>query len=640
VNALADSNIRALDWIGFLRRYGPVPQNENMYDEFIRRSAARAGVEPLHFDHPARAEVLKCFGGSAPISVVLTGTAGDGKTHLCRQVWEEVGGDAQAWQSASPYLSTTIDSSGGGAGARTLHIIRDLSAWAPQRGAEWDSEREAVLQRFSATVFGHGTDGAGGGANGTADHTADLFLIAANDGQLIESWHRLGATPGVLRAREHLETLLVEDQQQLPGASLQFFNLSRGSSAALFDRAVAAFLGHSGWDECRRLSAGVGAFYGPDCPIRRNVELLASPLVQARLRALLALCDYSCVHIPIRQILLLLTNAVLGHPGVKDRLMRAADVPKVVREGTAARASLYSNIFGGNLTDTRRESTLVFEALDRFGIGHETTNRVDNILIYGQADETVRPYFDRFMAADPFYGADPSFRAAQREYVEGADEDDQRSAAFLRALVAQRRGLFFKIPDEEAEDLRLWELTVFRFAGEYLERVVGALNAGRRVDRPVVSRLVKGLNRVFTGMLLANDRDLLLATSIAFSHGRVSRLLEERISVEPRLGERVDVVAADGAPTLEVTLDPTRVCHLPLHLTRYEFLSRVAEGALPSSFSKECYEDILAFKSRVLTALGERRRASGEERSALAFQVLEVDEGGKAAVLDLEVLGV
>ncbi|TIU70545.1 MAG: hypothetical protein E5W13_27785 [Mesorhizobium sp.] len=28
---------------------------------------------------------------------------------------------------------------------------------------------------------------------------------------------------------------------------------------------------------------------------------------------------------------------------------------------------------------------------------------------------------------------------------------------------------------------------------------------------------------------------------------------------------------------------------------------RVAHGALPSSFSKECYEDIISFKTRVLS---------------------------------------
>ena len=148
---------QARNWIRFLRQYGPVPQNENMYDEFIRRSADRAGVAPLHFEHPAAEGVLEALVGANPVSVVLTGTAGDGKTHLCRRVWEEIGGDPVEWQSPSPYLSTPLPRQGeSDAGARTLHIVRDLSAWAPQRGVAWDPERERLLQRFSASIFADG----------------------------------------------------------------------------------------------------------------------------------------------------------------------------------------------------------------------------------------------------------------------------------------------------------------------------------------------------------------------------------------------------------------------------------------------------------------------------------------------------
>jgi hypothetical protein len=481
---------RASAWIKFLRQYGPIPQNENMYDESIRRSARRAGVDPLLFEHPVDTAVLEAIRSPEPTSVILTGTAGDGKTHICRRVWEEVGGDVSVWNADVTYLSTELPRLDTQSGPRRLHVITDLSAWAPQRGAKWASDKENLLQRFSASAFPEvSTDRTG--VDEPAD--TDIFLIAANDGQLIESWHRLQATPAVLHARELMETMLVEDRKELPGGRLRFLNLSRSPSATLFERAVQAFVSHPAWESCRSLNAGPGEFFGPGCPIRHNLELLENPLLQARLTALFHLCDYSRIHIPIRQILLLLVNALLGHQDVRlvrDRLMRAEDVPNVIREGAVAKANLYSNIFGGNLTDSRRESTLIFDAFDRFGIGYETSNRIDNILIYGEADDTLRDYFDRFMAADEFYGADPTFRAAQREYIEGADEDEQRSADFLSALVAQRRGLFFKIPDDEEEELKLWELTVFRYAGEYLRRVVGSLGSGKRVGRPVISRLV------------------------------------------------------------------------------------------------------------------------------------------------------
>jgi len=189
-----------MKWLQFLRQYGPVTRNDNMYDETIQRSACRAKAEPILFEHPVQKEVVGCFDqpNCDPVSVILTGTAGDGKTHLCRQVWNALNGDPDAWASDDPYLSllyaypkdrkewpTTDDPEL--YRQVTIHFIRDLSGWAPQQGLDWDPEKEKLLQRLCESLF---------------DPTVDeVFLIAANDGQLIESWRRLGDTPEVLRAR-------------------------------------------------------------------------------------------------------------------------------------------------------------------------------------------------------------------------------------------------------------------------------------------------------------------------------------------------------------------------------------------------------------------------------------------------------
>src|SRR5262249_49492123 len=154
--------------------------------------------------------------------------------------------------------------------------------------------------------------------------------------------------------------------------------------------ALDAFLGHEGWKECYAAAAEDG-FFGPRCPIRHNFELLKQPLVRSRLRALFELCDCNDLHVPIRRLLLLLANSVLGHPDAKDKLLQAADVSGVIRRGTVAKGSLFNNVFGGNLTEVRRESLEVFDYLNRFRVGHETSNRVDNILIFGEADEGLRP---------------------------------------------------------------------------------------------------------------------------------------------------------------------------------------------------------------------------------------------------------
>jgi hypothetical protein len=357
---------------------------------------------------------------------------------------------------------------------------------------------------------------------------------------------------------------------------------------------------------------GEDSAFGSRCPIRYNYELLQKELVQSRLASLFDLCDHIGLHIPLRQILLLLTNAVLGHPDVKDRLMVPEDVPILLGEGSKSKASLYNNMFGGNLSETRRQGITIFDYFDRFQIGHETSNRIDNILLYGDTDPILKDYYHDLIESDSFYGADSRFYAAKREYIEGADEkNDISSQEFLQLLISQRRGLFFKIPQDREKELRLWELTVFKFAGEYLSDVISAIKAGTPVKLPILSRLVKGLNRIFTGMLINDDREIVLATSGNYSQAKISRILLERISVRASKGERVHIAYDRDRRLimLMVQLSPDIIESLDLTLVRYEFLSRIAEdGALPASFSKECYEDILAFKSQLIAALNRRER--------------------------------
>jgi hypothetical protein len=72
---------------------------------------------------------------------------------------------------------------------------------------------------------------------------------------------------------------------------------------------------------------------------------------------------------------------------------------------------------------------------------------------------------------------------------------------------------------------------------------------------------------------------------------------------------------------------------------RYEFLTRVADGALPSSFSLECYEDVLSYKSQVLAAYESRRKLDGEESRAgeLTLRFIDLMDDGRVRAHAVEV---
>ena len=458
----------AEDWIRFLRKYGPIAQNGNMFDEEIWRTAKRTGIEPITFDHPLAERLFHCFDCSSNEwrSVILTGTAGDGKTHLCRQVWEKLGGSDEEWISDEPYVMTTVQHPN--KGKVQVHVIRDLSAWVPQQGMNWPQEKAKLLLKFSKLL--------------SETEPTDFFLIAANDGQLIEAWRRLAENTedeDVELALLIFEDLLFKGEEEASG--LKFFNLSQMKSSELFELALEKLLSHERWQVCFEGEAAESVTFGPQSPIRRNYELLRERLVQKRLKTLFEFCDYNELHVPIREILLLLANAILGHPDCREGLMIPKDVERVINNQTVAKASLYNNIFGGNLSPTRQESIPVFRYLNLLRIGYETTNLIDNILILGETDERLLPYFQKLINEDAFYGADKSYRVARDGYIEGIEEDEEKVSEFLEALVAQRRALFFKIPTEWEDELKLWNLTVFKHVGTY--RTEGHSTVERRIKR-------------------------------------------------------------------------------------------------------------------------------------------------------------
>jgi len=243
--------------------------------------------------------------------------------------------------------------------------------------------------------------------------------------------------------------------------------------------------------------------------------------------------------------------------------------------------------------------------------------------------------YKELVLADAVYGGTPSYTQAQRAYLEGAETGSRDK--FLPMLRAQRQRLFFTLPEARAEEFELWDLTVFRYGGTYL-KVAENLKAGVPLPRKVMPQIMRGLNRIFTGMLVQNQDELVLATSGSHSQSKTSPLLDEMVSVPRQGGEEVTLMTTSKAGVaLAVRLsrgdDPGPI-RLQLTPTRFEFLGRVAEGSLPSSFSLECHEDLLAFKAKLLSATERRRVLNDDEPTCadeLVLRFIELGSDGRAA---------
>jgi hypothetical protein len=598
-------------WINFLRQYGPIPRNDNMYDEAIQRSIKRKGIEPIKVEPEYLPKLIENFISNYPKTVILTGTAGDGKTFYCREVWTALGGAKEVWDDGNTIKSLDISE-------KTIYFIKDLS--------ELSEDDRGIINDFAESIKNRGNN---------------IFLVAANDGQLIEAWKKADFTYDIAEVTKIIEDLLVNEKEEHPDYNLQLINLSRTNSARTYQKVVNSVVEHPGWNECENCLYKEGT-----CPIWENRKRLKgtddNSVLNSRLTNLLELCELNEVHIPIRHILLLVSNMILGHPEAKDRLMGCNQIPKILEDNSASKASIYRNIFGENLNPRRREQTEIFSILNRFGIGTESNNLIDNMLIYGNDDPELFSLYDKYMLSDTYYGADETFKAHQRSYLEG-DVDKEESQEFIGRLRSQRQRLFFSVDDNDLEEIKIWDLTSFKYAGEFLESVYRRLGSEKRVQPKILSRLVKGINRISTGLLTKDTDGLFLSTSGSHSQSKISRVFESRISVRPNRGESVDITLENGKPllTVKMSLSPEiRPVSLKLHLVRYEFISRVAEGELPGSFSRECYEDLLAFKSRLINQLEARRKLEGADEydsDRLVLELLRLNNEGMLYTRQVEV---
>jgi hypothetical protein len=601
-------------WVRFLRSYGPTPNNLSLFDEYVTAALARARVSPIQLESPQLAKIVERVRSGAPGSVLIAGTAGDGKTYHCRSLWSELGGEQSAWAAQNPVKNLPLED------GRVAVFVKDLSELS-------DDQSDAALTLLERSVLG--------------DEASTFLVVAANHGQMLERLRDLGARQG----RVHPLRKPVQDAFLLygqPPERLAVFDLSRTTHRKSLDEILLAVAGHPEWENCAKCPL---QSEGRVCPISENrMRLLGTQdggRFARRLGDLVEIARLNDWHLPVRDLLALAANMILGHDEAREGLMACADIARIQDSGAVEGGSLYSNVFGANLLRRRAMDRPVFQALGSFGVGDETTNRTDGLLVYGNDDAKLSDAFASLVGADRIYGATPLYLAAQERYLEGdeAARVDNGAAEFLKRLKAQRRRLFFTLPDTE-HHYSFWEMTAFRFGGDYLE-LTTALLERKSVNETVRARIVRGLNRVMTGLLIDNTDRIFVANSGGFTLSRVSVLCDTEVPSR-RIGGMGMMVKLDPhteRATLDIALALGQDSSVTFNLSpiRFEFLCRVAEGALPGSFSNECLEDMLAFKAKLLRKaeiIRESRQKSdeegepGAEDGALTINFIEIEQNG------------
>lgn len=568
--------------IPFLSSYAATAASDSLVDENVRIALKRHGVQPIEAKAPKLQALVDNFGSLSAINVILTGTAGDGKTYHIRKFYlDHLNGDEKAWINGGGIAIDVKLESG-----KTLKIVKDLSEVNQDVKAQ-------ILPSFAASLLGDDKD--------------TVWLVAANDGQLLKFWRDANGNNALdptlrqqcARVYERIMATLKDDLSRDPQdvVKADIHNLSRSMTDELFGEVLDSVLEHPRWDaECHACPAA------DKCPIRINRQLLrgeGSPF-RRRLVEVMEISKRNDKHLPIRYVLVLVANILLGDSRNLDRpLLTCRTARQRAASGEYRTTNPFNNALGLNFRERDIEKLPVFSIMQSFGIGLETNNRVDRFLI----DRTNPALHEKLEAIDPIYGA-RLFEFDRTSYLEGDPSADSR--AFEEAMANQRRRLFFLLDTPSAGEsgpISPWDLTIYRFAGHYLDFIHSLDGGDKSVFDKTVRSLIKGINRTLTGMMTEESEKLWLARSIGRLEGGVGRITQ---SPQPAISGGsfarvfVDRHPGTGRPQMRVGMlirgkrDDSDAA-FDLRPLQFEYLMRVSEGSLPSSFSRQCQQELRHF---------------------------------------------
>lgn len=582
--------------IDFLASYGPQASGKNMYDEFVVAAAKEMGCAQIVIEQPLVDDLTNRLVSVDPRSVILTGTAGDGKTYTARKVLERLSKGTKEWGTTDKELNYDQ-------GGRRIRFIKDLSELN-------DKEKDKLFPDVCASFM---------------DNSDDVFVICVNDGHLLKFFRDQRDCDNEERKKiakklhSEIVYMLQSENEASSNFKLDLINMSRQDNADLVNAIIDAVVGHEGWDGCAGCPVQSSSVH--PCPIQTNMNLLGErgdPSLRARLQDMVRMASTDGKHMSIRQLLLLVVNIILGD---SKRGSRGADLMNCRRAKIRAKKSEYeftnpyANVFGDNLPKNQRFRYEAFTILGDFGVGFETNNYFDHGIVRGSS----------YLPDHPVYG-DRIFKLHRERYK--ADAEDGLDA-FFTAIISQRRRLFFSV-EENGDDVRKeprrspWNLTVYKHGASHCKLIEEGGGAPKQDIKDIRRKIILGLNRMMSGYMTRTDDRLWIVEPFGIYRGQEIPLVVGQAGQEGQGNTTLRFPKVDKGtpPLIEVEVDGN-VKPIPLKLrpSLTECLIRVAYGALPSSFSSECRREVERFQLAVVTALTE---SSCDQRTP---HLLRMDQG-------------
>lgn len=538
---LEGEHLKGNPFVYYLDQYNVLsPNHSKIYDEYtIDQDQEQSYV--FKIETKIEDTLINIFEEN-PQSVILTGNAGDGKTRLCRIVYDYLSGSQlENWPEEGiiefPYSHGKI------------RIVKDLSEL-----------KEDVIKRELLALQ----------KNITLNHSEKVYyLIAANEGKLTKFLSQ-SKDLSMLAA----EVLLRFKSHENNTNTFSLYNLLDATSSVFVEKLLEKWNQPENWSPCNDCSKS------DRCIIYLNHQRTAKKEIQQRLVEQYKLLEYLDTHITIREMLIHISYMLTGGYTCDD--INKADYKQLEQQ---TKKAYYQNFYGHEVDEnafSEMKALRIFKSLDPGNYSHST---IDDFIINGdingdpETEEIHKELFDNSLDLQLGY-----FLKKLRLYRDYNTEND---LSIIEEWIPRlRRKFFYEVRNEHLSNAN--QLLPFEYINQYK-----GLFDNTKNQTLIKKRLINGLNRIFAGRLTKTNKNLLATNKnlIVYESFKTSRDIELE-----QEAERKDI---DRIPSkFKITVEEDIV--LPVNLAVFEYLLRANGGGTHNILQHEAEILIDTFKNKLI----------------------------------------
>ncbi|WP_394679948.1 hypothetical protein [uncultured Exiguobacterium sp.] len=507
---------------------------------------------------------------TSPRSIIITGNAGDGKTRICRNVYDQlVEEEFKGWpESGIAEISYKN---------YKIRIIKDLSELKNEVIVEELKKLQDSLENDESKVY---------------------FLIAANEGKLT---HTLVKYPELNKLKNAVTPQFISNNKELEMTKeVKVYNLLYASSSIYAKKIV------EGWNEEQNWSICSDCASKSKCIINRNHLALSDKTTKNRIMRMYKSLDMNGKHMTMRELLIHLAYTQTGGMACKD-IHEASDSESI--QGLAKK-SYYENFFGNNLRPEVFEEIGGIQEFKSLDPGYISDSLIDDFLLNGDlsSNEQIKDSHHTLFGTD-IDVENGAYYEDIKMYRSNIHGDNVNGIELMNKWFPRlRRKYYFESQDNK----KVEKLISYRHRYDF----ISILQKGK-IEHNVKVKLIDGLNTFFAKRMVYSPAHQLYVSSDSLLVHQIIGLAQVEFHIQGK-NETIDQIST----TLTLSIQGIE---LAINLVTFEYLMRLSNGGMLNVLREHVEILLNSFRNRLISL---------KKQDENILQILKFDRTQGAFVLE------